>query len=207
MDMDASHSPAARRPTIVGLGGTTRSDSTTERALAVALRAAEAVGASTMLLGGEFLATLPIFDPRPTGPTAEQTRLVEAIAQADGVIIATPGYHGSISGVVKNALDTLELARTEARPYLSGIAVGTIVTAAGPQAAGTCLVTLRTIVHALRGWPTPFGATLNSATALFDDGGSCRDDKDESQLNIVAGQVVEFAQMRAALRRQTSLAH
>ncbi|MES2895479.1 MAG: NAD(P)H-dependent oxidoreductase [Pseudomonadota bacterium] len=205
--MDASLSPIARRPLVVGLGGTTRPGSTTERALAVALHAAEVAGASTILLGGEFLATLPIFDPRPGGPTSSQEQLLDAIGQADGVIIATPGYHGSISGVVKNALDTLELARKDTRPYLAGVAVGTIVTAAGSQAAGTSLVTLRTIIHALRGWPTPFGAALNSATPLFDDVGCCRDDKDESQLNMVAEQVVEFARMRTALQRQSAFAH
>lgn len=205
--MDASLSPIARRPVVVGLGGTTRPDSTTERALVVALRAAEAAGASTILLGGAFLATLPIFDPRPTGPTASQAELLETIARADGVILATPGYHGSISGVVKNALDTLELTPADGRRYLSGIAVGAIVTAAGAQAAGTSLITLRAVIHALRGWPTPFGAALNSATPLFDDVGSCRDDKDESQLNMVADQVVEFARMRAALQRQSAFAH
>jgi FMN reductase len=59
------------------------------------------------------------------------------------VIVATPGYHGSISGVVKNALDTLELTRGDARPYFTGRAVGIVITAEGWQAAGTTLTTLR----------------------------------------------------------------
>ena len=41
-------------------------------------------------------------------------------------------------------------ARPDCRRYLSGIAVGAVVTAAGAQAAGTSLITLRAIVHALR---------------------------------------------------------
>jgi FMN reductase len=172
----------------------------------LALAAAEQAGAATVLLGGEFLATLPIFDPRPGGATPAQGRLMAEIAAADGVILATPGYHGSISGVVKNALDTLELGRGDARPYLSGKPVGAVVTAAGPQAGGTSLMTLRAIIHALRGWPTPFGATLNSAETLFDAGGACCNDKDAQQLAMVAEQVVEFAQMRAALDRQPTAA-
>jgi FMN reductase len=185
------------KPLIVGLGGTVRAGSSTERALMVALRAAEAAGAETQLFGGAFLAKLPIFDPRPGEATAEQLELVEAMRGADGVVIATPGYHGSISGVIKNALDTLELTREDATPYLQGKPVGTIITADGWQAAGATLMALRAIIHALRGWPTPFGAALNAGTSLFDEAGDCREAKDAWQLTTVADQVMEFAQMRA----------
>ena len=84
-------------------------------------------------------------------------------ARADAVIIATPGYHGGMSGLVKNAIDHLEALRDDERPYLDGRAVGVIVAAAGWQACGTTLVSVRSAVHALRGWPTPFGVTVNSA--------------------------------------------
>jgi len=113
------------------------------------------------------------------------------------VIVASPGYHGSISGVIKNALDTLELTRSDEHPYLSHKVVGTIITADGWQAAGTTLMALRAIIHALRGWPTPFGAALNAGTSLFDEAGDCKDQKDAWQLHTVADQVVEFAKMKA----------
>ena len=82
---------SSERPLIVGIGGTTREGSSTEKALLVALAAAEGGGARTILLGGAFLATLPIFDPGPAGPTVEQLALAEAVRTADGIIIATPG--------------------------------------------------------------------------------------------------------------------
>ena len=184
-------------PLIVGIGGTPRPGSTTERALALALRRAEKAGARTRLFGGEFLERLPHFNPGPTGATADQADLAQAIRDADGVIIATPGYHGSLSGVVKNALDTLELTRDDPKPYFQGKPVGTIITADGWQAAGTTLMALRSIIHALRGWPTPFGAALNAGPSLFDEAGECREPKDAWQLATVAEQVVEFAKMRA----------
>lgn len=189
-----------RKPLIVGLGGTVRPGSSTEKALICALKAAEAKGAETKLLGGAFLSRLPIFDPRPGDVNAAQQELAEAIRGADGLIVASPGYHGSISGVIKNALDTLELTRGDPEPYLSHKAVGTIITADGWQAAGTTLMALRAIIHALRGWPTPFGAALNAGTSLFDAAGDCNDQKDAWQLATVAEQVVEFAQMKAASR-------
>ena len=91
------------RPLIVGLGGTVRPGSSSEKALIQSLRVAEAAGAETRLLGGEFLSRLPVFDPRPGEVTAAQQELADAVRAADGVIVATPGYHGSVSGVVKNA--------------------------------------------------------------------------------------------------------
>jgi FMN reductase len=189
-------------PLIVGIGGTPRPGSTTERALALALRQAEAGGARTKLFGGEFLERLPHFNPGPQGPSREQAELAAAIREADGIILATPGYHGSLSGVVKNALDTLELTRNDARPYFDGKAVGIITTADGAQAGGATLMAVRGIIHAMRGWPTPYGAALNAAN-LFDDVGECREAKDAWQITLVADQVMEFAQMRRAQMQRT----
>jgi FMN reductase len=191
----------SRKPLILGVGGTIRAGSSTEKALVCALSRAEALGAETRLLGGAFLGSLPIFDPRPSDATSAQLELAAAVRAADGIIVASPGYHGSISGVIKNALDTLEITGRDAQPYLTGKPVGTVITAAGGQAGGTALMALRAIIHALRGWPTPFGAALNTANDLFDGEGACRDDKDAWQLDTVAEQVLDFAQMRVAFTK------
>ena len=184
-------------PRIIGVGGTPRPNSSTERALALALRAAEKAGATTRLYGGEFLERLPHFNPGPGGPSPEQAELAQAVRDADGIILATPGYHGSLSGVMKNALDTLELTRNDTAPYFQGKPVGIIITADGAQAGGTTLMAVRAIIHAMRGWPTPFGAALN-AKDLFNNTGDCRDPKDSWQITTVAEQVMEFARMRAS---------
>jgi len=186
-----------RAPLIVGLGGTVRPGSSSERALVLALTAAEAAGARTELFGGAFLSGLPIYNPHAPYDGAEQARFLAAISAADGVIVATPGYHGSISGVVKNALDSLEGLRDDPRPYFDGRAVGCIVSAAGAQAAGSTLAALRSIVHALRGWPTPLGATLG-ASGLFTETGALSDSRDAWQVETVAQQVVHFASRWAA---------
>jgi FMN reductase len=189
--------PLIAKPFIVGIGGTPRAGSSTERALLLALRQAESAGARTRLFGGEFLERLPHFNPGPAGPSLEQAELADAVRAADGLILATPGYHGSLSGVVKNALDTLELTRGDPSPYFEGKPVGIIITADGAQAGGTTLMAVRGIIHAMRGWPTPYGAALNAAN-LFDPAGECREAKDAWQITTVADQVMEFAKMRAA---------
>ena len=181
------------RPLVVGIGGTTRAASSTERALAVALAGAERAGARTQLIGAQLLQSLPHYAPEAAELTEAQRTLIEAVRAADAVIIATPGYHGGVSGLVKNALDTLEVLRNDERPYLDQRAVGCIVTAYGWQAAGTVLGSLRATVHALRGWPTPLGAAINTLETPFDASGGCADAKVNEQLATVGRQAAEFA--------------
>ena len=190
------------RPFIVGLGGTTRVGSTTERALRIALSHAEAMGARTRLFTSTDL-NLAHFDPNTAERGPQEIALVEALREADGVIIATPSYHGSLSGMVKNALDYTEDLRTDIRPYLESRAVGCIVCAEGPQAMGATLAALRAIVHALRGWPTPYGAVVNTGGPAFDAGPKGPDPGVVQQLELVAAQVIEFASMRRALAAST----
>lgn len=178
---------------IVGLGGTVRPNSSSERALSKAMAAAEGAGAKTIMYGGEFLARLPHYNPAEPGEHAERSAFLDSIRTADGIIVSTPGYHGSISGLVKNALDSIEGLREDVRPYFDGRAVGVIVAADGWQASGTTLAAVRGIIHAMRGWPTPLGAALNSTGGLFDDSGDFRDRRDAWQVETVAQQVVQFA--------------
>ena len=183
---------------LVGVGGPTNPGSTTELALATALRAAEQLGVSTKLVAGPVLARLPIYAPEQTERTDAQREFIDAVRAADGLLLATPAYHAGMSGLVKNAIDLLEDLRDDARPYLHDRAVGCIVTAHGWQGAGTTLTSVRTIVHALRGWPTPLAVTINTAERLFNEQGECIDEKVRTQLAMLAAQVVQFAQRVAA---------
>jgi FMN reductase len=118
--------------------------------------------------------------------------LVAQLALADGIILGSPGYHGSISGLIKNALDYAEDLRTDVRPYFSGRAVGCIATAGGWPGAVNTLGALRDIVHALRGWPTPLGAAINSSERVFDDSGECVVPRVGQLLDLIAHEVIDF---------------
>lgn len=184
------------RPLIVGLGGTTRQNSSSELALRAALRHARAAGADTMIFAGADL-HLPMYGAEDDSRTDAVNRYIDALRRADGVILASPGYHGSISGLLKNALDYIEDLRNDPAPYLDGRSVGCIVSAYGAQAMGTTLSAMRSIVHALRGWPTPMAAAFSAVTPVFDDEGRCTDAAIDNQFRMIGEQVVEFAQMRA----------
>lgn len=183
-------------PRIVAIGGTVNPASATEQALRTVTAQAEAQGAQVTLFGGAYLAALPHYRSS-THSLTDGAELVEAVRQADGVVIAAPGYHGTISGLVKNALDYLEELAQDERPYLDGRAVGLLATAYGDQATMSTMQTLRSIVHALRGWPTPMGATIRTYHGLFSPDGECLDDRVRLQLDLVARQVVQGARSLA----------
>jgi FMN reductase len=187
-------SSTVKQPHIVGVGGTIKSGSNTELALHAILGAARGLGATTTLVTGVELAQLPLYAPDSGVRTSSQRRFVDLIRQADGLVLATPSYHAGVSGLIKNALDLLEDLREDVRPYLDGRAVGCVVVGAGMQGPGATLTSVRTIIHALRGWPTPLGLTLNSSEPLFDANGQPLDARTRDQMRIVASQVVSFAE-------------
>ncbi len=181
-----------RPVTVVGLGGSLRADSQSVRALDVALAGAEQAGAGVRAICGEDL-VLPFYDPEQPERTELALALLAALRAADGVVLVSPGYHGTVSGLLKNALDYVEDLRTEVRPYLDARAVGCVAVASGWQATVNTLGTLRSVTHALRGWPTPLGVPVNSAEAVFDGDGKCSDPGVADALALLGQQVAEFA--------------
>ncbi|WP_309110257.1 NAD(P)H-dependent oxidoreductase [Saccharothrix sp.] len=178
--------------TVVGIGGSLRPNSQSERAMRIVLGAAADAGAKIIEVSGPDL-VLPFYDPAVPERPENARRLIDALRVADGVVLVSPGYHGTVSGLVKNALDYIEDLRADERPYLHGRAVGCVAAAHGWQAAVTTLTALRSIVHALRGWPTPLGAAINSRQVDFDLEGGCSDTTVADTLRTIGRQVAEFA--------------
>jgi FMN reductase len=48
-------------------------------------------------------------------------------------------------------------------------------------------------VHALRGWPTPLGAAINSTENVFDEEGACQVPRIAQLLQSIADELTEFA--------------
>jgi len=184
-----------RPPLVVGIGGTTSPGSATERILRASLDAAGELGARTRLFAGADL-DLPMYGRAGSHPRA--LALVDALARADGVILASPAYHGTVSGLVKNALDHAEDLRLADPPYLEGRAVGCIAVAGGPQAGAATLSALRAVAHALRGWPTPLGVAVDTSDRVFGLDGAVDDAVVLCRLDLLAEQVVGFAEAQAA---------
>jgi len=183
---------------IVGIGGTTRANSSTEKALRFALGVCEKDGAETILFDGPTLDHMPHYAPEKPDRCMEAVDLVEACRRADGFIVATPGYHGTISGMVKNALDYTEDLREDPEPYFTGRPVGCVATGAGWQGTVSAMEALRSVVHSLRGWPTPLGAAINTSQPVFSPDGDPTDERVQFQLTTVAQEVMQFVRWKRA---------
>lgn len=179
---------------IVGLGGTLRERSTSRWALERALRSAEAAGATTELLALYDL-NLPMFIPgKPVAAYDESVaRLLDAVRQADGLLISTAGYHGTLVGATKNALDFLEFLSEEERPYLHEKVVGLIATASGELAGVNAINALVHTVYALRGTVAPLLVPIARPREVFDAQGQVVDAKAAGRLDQLGLLVVETA--------------
>jgi FMN reductase len=178
-------------PHFVAIGGTLRPRSSTERALRNAIAIAEELGGRTTLLSGDAI-NFPPYEPDKASRSEAAGAFVETLRTADAIIIASPGYHGAISGFVKNALDYVEDLSRDDRCYFDGLPIGCIATAAGWQAAVVTLTQLRSIAHALRGWPTPLGVAVNTAVG----GDPVEEPPVQAQLRTMVSQQFEFLARR-----------
>jgi FMN reductase len=135
---------------IVGICGSLRQGSYTRLALEVALRGAEEVGARTQLLDLRDY-DLPMCDGRRDHSSYPEGifRLRKEVQSAQGIILGTPVYHGSFSGVLKNTLDLMGFREFE------GKMIGLVGVSGGRIGAVGALSTLRTIGRTLHAWVIP----------------------------------------------------
>ena len=172
---------------VAGLCGSIRAGSYTRMALAIALRGAAGMGAVTELIDLRDY-VLP-FAGAGGDPTPDVQRLSAAVKSADGIILGTPEYHSSFSGVIKNALDLLGFEELE------GKMVGLVGVSGGSMGAFHALGGLRNIGRALHAWVVPEQASVPEAWKFFDSEGRLSDQKLEERLLEVGRQVARFARL------------
>lgn len=175
---------------IVGIAGSLRRDSRTRRALLVALEGARAAGAAVELIDLRAFPLDPYDDDAAGSPVAD--RLRRLVGEADGVILATPEYHGGYSGVLKNALDHLDAAQLE------GKAIGLVGVGGGWTGGADALHGLRAVGRSLRAWVLPEQAAIPRAGEAFGEDGALRDRDLHARLERVGRRVAEFAASSAS---------
>src|SRR5687767_7353152 len=103
---------------VLGLVGSSSHTSMTKAALSVCLRAARRAGARTRLLSPADIG-LPLFEPHSGRRADLDNPLFREVSEADGIVLATPAYHGTMSSHLKSMLDHIEMLRDDSRPYFT----------------------------------------------------------------------------------------
>ena len=133
---------------VLGVAGSTRRGSYSTQALKIALEHAKKQGAEVRLLE---VANMPLYDPN--APASKEVEVVaKAVSWADAFIIASPDYHGSMSGALKNFLDHFY-------EEFAGKIFGFIV--ASHEKGLTVMDQMRTAVRQCYGWSIPYGVSVN----------------------------------------------
>ncbi|WP_142858660.1 NADPH-dependent FMN reductase [Salinigranum halophilum] len=174
---------------VLALCGSRRDESATRAALGVALAAAEAAGASTELFDLRTVDLPPLDADRDAADQGDGAQLLAAVDAADAVVLGTPVYHGSYSGVLKNALDYCGFDEFEGKTVgLLGVAGGSFPV--------TALDHLRSVCRALDCWVLPHQAAIPRASQHVSyaggEGRITSDDLDE-RVRVLGRRVVQYA--------------
>jgi chromate reductase len=142
---------------------------------------------------------LPLYDgdlETDKGIPEEVSKLAAHVDEADAVLLVTPEYNQSLSGVMKNALDWI--SRVDGNPWRDK-PVATMTAAAGRAGGARAQFALRLCMVPFRPAIIP-GPEMMVAGAgkEFDDDGRLISDRYAATLDELMGQLRAAAEMRRA---------
>ena len=179
----------------MGVCGSLSADGATRKALAIALKGAAEYNAETALLELRdfnlvFYGSVP---PAEYPPGVIQLR--QSLKDSQGIILATPEYHGSLTGALKNMLDLMGVEEFETK------IVGLVGVAGGDIGAINSLNTMKTICRNLHCWVLPQEVSIANSARAFNDDGTVKDPEIEERLLNVGRQLVKFASMQQRVQQ------
>lgn len=169
---------------IVGIAGSLRQESYSQLALQVAAQKLMALGAQVEVLDLRQM-HLPFCDGGKEYPEyPDVQRLQTAFSQADAIVLVSPEYHGSISGVLKNALDLMSFDQ------LSGKVAG-FISILGGQSNSNALNEMRIVLRWVHAWSIPEQVAIGQAWQAFNAEGKLVDEKLSQRLDQFTASLVE----------------
>lgn len=166
---------------VLGVAGSMRESSYSKLALKAVLASAQRHGAQVRLL--ELAkAELPMYSPSASSAALE--KVSADVSWADAFVLASPDYHGSISGVLKNFLDYFY-------EEFAGKVFGYVV--ASHEKGLTVMDQMRTAVRQCYGWSLPYGASINSQQDFAE--GKLSNARIEQRLNMMGRDLVAYGRL------------
>ena len=172
---------------LLGIAGSMRSNSYSFKALDLALKTSKNNYHAEINLFDLRKNKLPIYEPNLNSdeiPTSERESLELAntlVRWADAIILTSPDYHGSMSGVLKNFLDFFW------REF-SGKTFGYIC--ASHEKGLTVMEQMRTAVRQCYGWSMPYGISTSSDD--FDSEGNLTNKKTILRIEMLSRDIVFY---------------
>jgi len=168
---------------IVVISGSVRKDNYTNKAVNLVLDEAK-----KMKIKCNFIDPGKLSLPFPGQDTNDSIKkMQDTVKNADGVILATPEYHGSISSVMKLIIENLGFPSVLKEKTIALLGV-----AAGQIGAIKSLEQLRSICSHIGAIVLPGPVSVANVQKVFDEDGTCTDEKIEKRIRGLVSTLKEF---------------
>lgn len=181
-------------PKILAFAGSTRLDSFNKRLAKIALHAAENAGAETTFI--DLLDyNMPLYNDdllREQGMPDSVLAFKGMLKKHQGFLIASPEYNGSVTGVLKNAIDwaTIKSDDEERMACWNGKIAGLMAASPGGLGGIRGLHHLRTILAGIGTFVLPNHLGVGNSTANLQNDEQITDEKLQHQLNNLSTEMV-----------------
>ncbi|MFZ0202925.1 MAG: NADPH-dependent FMN reductase [Nitrososphaeraceae archaeon] len=193
---DQENTHQQRTINVLGVAGSMRQDSYSTLGLRMVLEEAKKYYSESYLLELRDI-NLPLYDP--SGPSSNDPsfnnsnnvleKITTALKWADALVLASPDYHGSMSGTLKNFLDYFW-------EDFAGKTFGYII--ASHEKGLTVADQMRTAVRQCYGWSMPYNLSINGEKD-FDSKGNLVNSALVKRIKMLARDLVTYG---ALIRRQ-----
>ncbi len=180
---------------IAGVCGSLSANGATRKALAIALKGAAEYNVETALLDLRDFNLVFYGSVPPDEYPPDVLRLRRVLRESQGIILATPEYHGSLTGALKNMLDLMSIDDFETK------IIGLVGIAGGDIGAINSLNTMKTICRNLHCWVLPQEVSIANSREAFNDDGTAKDPAIEERLLNVGRQLVKFASVQRKVQQ------
>jgi NAD(P)H-dependent FMN reductase len=193
---DGESTHQQRTINILGVAGSMRQESFSTLGLKMVLEEAKKYGSELHLLDLRDI-NLPLYDPgapSSNGPSFNNSnnvleKITTALKWADALVLASPDYHGSMSGTLKNFLDYFW-------EDFAGKTFGYII--ASHEKGLTVADQMRTAVRQCYGWSMPYNISINGEKD-FDSEGNLVNSALVKRIKMLARDLVTYGTL---IRRQ-----
>jgi len=177
-------------PRILAFAGSTRTDSWNKKLIRIAAAAAGA----TLIDLRDF--PLPLFDgdlEAKEGLPPHAKRFKTLLLEHDGLLIASPEYNSSVSGVLKNAIDWASRSEPGEAPLAPFAGKVAALMSASPGALGGLrgLVHLRSILGNIKVLVLPDQVAVSKAAEAFTPEGALKDPRQQASVEKLATGLAE----------------
>jgi NAD(P)H-dependent FMN reductase len=193
---DQENTHQQRTINVLGVAGSMRQDSYSTLGLRMVLEEAKKYYSESYLLELRDI-SLPLYDP--SGPSSNDPsfnnsnnvldKITTSLKWADALVLASPDYHGSMSGTLKNFLDYFW-------EDFAGKTFGYII--ASHEKGLTVADQMRTAVRQCYGWSMPYNISINGEKD-FDSKGNLVNSALVKRIKMLARDLVTYG---ALIRRQ-----